>query len=1115
MAPMAGKPLKPVSPSSPWPHLPGYEIESVLGRGATGVVYRARQTRVGREVALKVLHPELSGNKRIIQRLQREARTTARLAHPHLVTAVDMGEAEGRWWYAMEFVDGPSLALRLREEGRMSERHALRLFIPLCEALEHLFEHGVVHRDIKPANILIDRAGGARLADLGLAFDDDDDEELTKQGGTLGTPAYISPEQAVDPREADVRSDIWSFGATLFHAVCGRPPFRAESAAEVLSCVLYARVPDPQELQPSLSRGLSLVLRKCLTREPEHRYQTPAELLSDLERIRERRAPRIRRGQLDPVRRRHDPRYTWGVVGAIAIISIVALGWAFQWGRPELHGGGPSVPEETAPFAPLEHLAARAGQDPALLAIQLSELAAMELSLPAAHRARWEEVGRTLQLALQAEGHEISKARQPAVVAALEAMDYIEARALLGERFEDELLARTGFRIEALETEPSLKLLGAWYTRHLGSVEARERADLRRLEENLNDLRTSRFEHVERQVESHEWNRARAELLLDDEQLLAEVGFTGYRFPPAAVAAILDPVRRDIRARRQRLDDDWQRLDQELRRAVIASSEALEQELTAAGRRNPSASTELRTTFGRLLSKTYRLDRNQMPEGLAHVAVAEYEKRLGELVGLEDRLLEERVRAAFAGAEGQAKPMWQSRRYEDAQVIWEEAARLLGEPGGDPGARWRRELAETAALRQEEARLVGGFLEDAARRLIALDGEPITLWVRGIQFVDRRLRAGLDPLADGFQIEGLQERLDLRTLATIELETLGGRGEGAVLSPTDRLLVALLRFRDGDFEGAERVRRAGQLPQQGREGQLVLDLSMRLAEARNDVEGQRARRTSQAQQLLIQATDPVRMDRAPNSVLLWIDELLEDFGDVREVQQRRDELLAIRARLQPSVGHGQVEDFARVFRPTRIAPEGLDRVRMEFEFSEAEAGAWERGEWVFDNLGWTPDPSAPVTPLEALPLQRGPSLILKWPFDAAGEIELSMEIRQPDPDPTRLVTISAMGFHVAFVGTHLPGKPGERLLVETGTYDELLRDVLAGKGEKPAATLRKGRTHMVTLRLSARSGRAIVLLDGKEISNHSLSRPDARTPHIVLRASEKISLQKAVLIVNR
>jgi len=320
-----GRPAVPIEGSSPVPRMsseplkqkaelppvPGYRIEGIVGKGATGIVYRARQLSVDRVVALKVLHRELVGATSAAARLQREARATARLAHPNIISAIDMGEVGGMWWYAMELVDGVSLAERLRE-GPLGEREALRIFIPLCEALEHAFERGVVHRDVKPANILIERGGRALLVDLGLAFADDD-PQLTKGGGTLGTPHYISPEQARDPSGADVQSDLWSLGATMYHAVCGRPPFAGESVAEILSSVLYARVPDPAERAPSLSKGFALVLRKCLTRERRHRYQTPAELLADLERIRERRAPRVHRASLEPVAREAPAARCWSL----------------------------------------------------------------------------------------------------------------------------------------------------------------------------------------------------------------------------------------------------------------------------------------------------------------------------------------------------------------------------------------------------------------------------------------------------------------------------------------------------------------------------------------------------------------------------------------------------------------------------------------------------------------------------------------------------------------------------------------------------------------------------------------------------------------------------------
>lgn len=285
------------------PEIPGYRIEETLGRGSTGVVYRATQLAVEREVALKVLHPDLVGRPKAVRRLQREARTTARLTHPNIVSAIDLGRtADGLWWYAMELVRGESLAERLKRAGRIGEREALRLFTPLVDALDHAYQAGVVHRDIKPANVLIDERGRARLVDLGLAFREDD-PLITSPGGTLGTPHYVSPEQARKPESADTRSDIWSLGATFYHAVCGRPPFSGASVAEILSGVLYGRVRDPLELEPGLSRNLALVLRKCLTRDPAGRYQAPRELLEDLEHLREREPVGVEVRALDPLAR--------------------------------------------------------------------------------------------------------------------------------------------------------------------------------------------------------------------------------------------------------------------------------------------------------------------------------------------------------------------------------------------------------------------------------------------------------------------------------------------------------------------------------------------------------------------------------------------------------------------------------------------------------------------------------------------------------------------------------------------------------------------------------------------------------------------------------------------
>ena len=309
------------------PKVEGFLIEGVLGSGATGTVFSGVQLAVDRPVAIKFLHPDLCSDKRAIVRLQREARAAARLGHPGIISAVDMGVSQGRWWYAMELVEGISLAERIQEKGTLTEREAIRLFVPIVDALEHAHGMGVIHRDVKPANILIDGRGRARLVDLGLAWAETDPRVTS--GGTLGTPHYISPEQARSPSDVDGRSDIWSLGATLFHALTGRPPFVGESVAEVLSAVLHQPLPDPRTIMPGLSKGMRLVLRKCLSQDPNLRYRTPLDLLKDLERMRERRAPKVRADELEPLT--DDPGRALRLAGIVALVLVAIGGWVAWW----------------------------------------------------------------------------------------------------------------------------------------------------------------------------------------------------------------------------------------------------------------------------------------------------------------------------------------------------------------------------------------------------------------------------------------------------------------------------------------------------------------------------------------------------------------------------------------------------------------------------------------------------------------------------------------------------------------------------------------------------------------------------------------------------------------
>jgi tRNA A-37 threonylcarbamoyl transferase component Bud32 len=307
--PLADRPvLRPVARPTPTtiPHEPGrplprmtfaqpfhdYEILDRVGAGAMGTVFKARQKRMNRIVALKVLKPSLARDTRYVERLRREARIVASLNHPNIVTGYDLGEEGGYHFFVMEFVEGKSLRALLVEWGMFAEEYVRRVARQVALALDHAYQRGVIHRDIKPGNILIDERGEVKLTDMGLAKGPAD-LTLTRDGATVGTPQYISPEQARSPQDVDVRSDLYSLGATLYHMATGVPPFRGDTMAELITKVLSAVPVPPNEVNPALSEGMSLVLRKLLAKDLRVRYQTPRELLDDLDRVERQLPPEV------------------------------------------------------------------------------------------------------------------------------------------------------------------------------------------------------------------------------------------------------------------------------------------------------------------------------------------------------------------------------------------------------------------------------------------------------------------------------------------------------------------------------------------------------------------------------------------------------------------------------------------------------------------------------------------------------------------------------------------------------------------------------------------------------------------------------------------------------
>src|SRR4051794_33461731 len=211
-----------------------YVLIDMIGQGGMGRVYLARDTRLNRRVALKILSPERVNNPRAIARFQREARVGAQLQHENLVRIYDEGESNGKCYLVMEYIEGRTIGAMIAESGRLAPSTAARLTRQVALGLEHAQQKGLIHRDVNPYNILVTGDGTAKLTDLGLAIDLTEQVPVTREGATVGTFDYIAPEQARHSHAVDTRSDIYSLGCTLYHMLAGQVPFPSPSLPEKL-----------------------------------------------------------------------------------------------------------------------------------------------------------------------------------------------------------------------------------------------------------------------------------------------------------------------------------------------------------------------------------------------------------------------------------------------------------------------------------------------------------------------------------------------------------------------------------------------------------------------------------------------------------------------------------------------------------------------------------------------------------------------------------------------------------------------------------------------------------------------------------------------------------------
>jgi eukaryotic-like serine/threonine-protein kinase len=260
-----------------------YELRQELGRGGMGVVYRASQSSLGREVAVKMILRGQLASQADRQRFEAEAQAAAKLDHPGIVPVYEVGEIDGRPYFSMKHVRGTTLAQRLAD-GPLPPREAARVLAAVARAIHFAHLRGVLHRDLKPSNILLDEQGEPHVTDFGLAKQLSDAAAVTKTGAVLGTPAYMAPEQAAGIRgQVGPQSDVYSLGVILYHMLTGRPPFQAASPAEMVMLVLEQDPVPPRMLNPKADRDLEMICLRCLQKPIDLRYASAAALADDLE----------------------------------------------------------------------------------------------------------------------------------------------------------------------------------------------------------------------------------------------------------------------------------------------------------------------------------------------------------------------------------------------------------------------------------------------------------------------------------------------------------------------------------------------------------------------------------------------------------------------------------------------------------------------------------------------------------------------------------------------------------------------------------------------------------------------------------------------------------------
>src|SRR5690348_27411 len=315
-----------------------YELLEHLGEGGMGVVYRALQLSLDREVAIKLLSAGPWASRDFVARFEREAQNAARMQHPNIVTIYEVGSFEGLQFFSMRLVRGESLATRLRHGAKFTPRAAAALMRTIAEAVDYAHSLGLLHLDLKPANVLLDQAGTPYVADFGLARRLENALAI-ENDEVSGTPAYMAPEQAqVRAQKLTAATDIWGLGAILYELLTGQPPFRADTAQDTVKLVLEGRVRAPRRWDATLPLDLEAIVLRCLNRDPAGRYPSARALADDLARFVEGRPVLAR--PLNGFQRasrwaKREPKLATTIACAIVALIAGLIATTTQWRRAD------------------------------------------------------------------------------------------------------------------------------------------------------------------------------------------------------------------------------------------------------------------------------------------------------------------------------------------------------------------------------------------------------------------------------------------------------------------------------------------------------------------------------------------------------------------------------------------------------------------------------------------------------------------------------------------------------------------------------------------------------------------------------------------------------------